>query len=95
MFTTILLVCAVLANIALIVCLISCIKELDKLIEIVKAPLPSQAEKKKDAPKQELPNEEVDNRANNAERLFQEGIQSILSYDVNVMKQYLKGVEDE
>ena len=37
----------------------------------------------------------VETKATNAERLFQEGIQSILSYDANVMKQYLKGVEDE
>ena len=95
MLITILLVCAALANVALIGCLISCLKELNKLIKISKAPLPSQIEKKKEEPKKELPNDEVDSRATNAERLFQEGIQSILSYDVNVMKQYLKGVEDE
>ncbi len=38
---------------------------------------------------------ELDNKATNAERLYLEGVQSILSYDVNTMKQFLKGAEEE
>lgn len=41
------------------------------------------------------PATEVDDKATNAERLYMEGIQSIFSYDVNTMKQYLKGVDEE
>ena len=38
---------------------------------------------------------DVDNKASNAERLYLEGLQSILSYDVDTMKKYLRGVDEE
>ena len=66
------------------------IKELRKILPEAKQENPVQPV----VPAREV-TPEVDDKATNAERLYMEGIQSIFSYDVNTMKQYLKGDVEE
>ena len=59
---------------------------ISKKIPVKVEPSQKQSEKKPETP---------DDKASNAERLYMEGIQNVLSYDLDIMKQYLKGVSEE
>ena len=62
-----------------------------RVIEALLKVIADTLEEKKEPLKAE---ESPDNKATNAERLFQEGIQSVLTYDIDTVRKYYRG-DDE
>ena len=85
------IIIAILATLAAIAACVSVYFNFQN-IKAIKSMMAPREEKK---PEKKVEKEmSVDDKASNAERLFNEGMQNVLSFDVDTMKKYLRGDED-